>query len=636
MTAKLFTFCMLLLACVTSLSQDAISEFKDYPAHQVNLTSCPFDPEAEAIVLFDVTQAEHDDEYQLIQTRHVRIKVLSDKAVDEGNITIPYYHKNGFEFVKNVQGAVMTIETDGSRIIKEIRRSDIFDTKVNENYSEVKFALPNVKAGSILEYKFTRVSKSYNGLRDWHFQREIPTLFSSISVVILPGAEFSYVVHKKVDLPIKIDHNKNTGTAYFTMTNIAGLRDEPFMDAAKDYLQRVEFQLSSYTSFGNKVNYISKWADITKQLMSESYFGKAITKKVSDAQPVVDEANKLLTPSEKMLFLHNFIRKNFAWTKYHSYVATDGLKKVWENKKGTNGEINLLLINLLKQAGVEAYPALVSERNHGSVNPATPILDQFSTVVAYVVIDAKKYVLDATDEFTPANLVPFKYLNTSAFLINDNKGQIITLNDQEKSHLNIVNFNADIDKDGIVHGETTIISSDYAKVERSKTARQGSDKFIKEYISRSKEMKVDSLKIKENDTAGLEQHFHFATPTAETGNFHLLDINLFTGLEKNPFNNTNRFTQINYGSRYQTVVNQQYTLAEGSKADDLPKDVQLKMFDNSLEFSRSIKYVNNLLKVQIIFKINTPVISVGNYAQLKEFYAAMLKLLNDHVIIKSS
>lgn len=87
-------------------------------------------------------------------------------------------------------------------------------------------------------------------------------------------------------------------------------------------------------------------------------------------------------------------------------------------KSGTSGEINLILVNLLKEAGLEAYPMLVSERFHGKVNVAYPFIEQFNSVFACVIINNKKHYLDATDKAIAPHLTPSSILNTTAFLVN--------------------------------------------------------------------------------------------------------------------------------------------------------------------------------------------------------------------------
>jgi hypothetical protein len=59
------------------------------------------------------------------------------------------------------------------------------------------------------------------------------------------------------------------------------------------------------------------------------------------------------------------------------------------------GEINLMLVNLLKEAGLNAHPVLVSTHENGVVNPVDagtfdyPGFHQFNKVPAYVKIDGR-------------------------------------------------------------------------------------------------------------------------------------------------------------------------------------------------------------------------------------------------------
>ncbi len=61
-----------------------------------------------------------------------------------------------------------------------------------------------------------------------------------------------------------------------------------------------------------------------------------------------------------MATIHNYVRKNMEWNNYGGIWALNGVKSAWKDKKGTSGEINLILVNLLKDAGLKASPLLVS------------------------------------------------------------------------------------------------------------------------------------------------------------------------------------------------------------------------------------------------------------------------------------
>src|SRR5678816_3995561 len=94
-------------------------------------------------------------------------------------------------------------------------------------FSKMKFAMPNVKPGSIIEYRYEILQKNYD-LKEWSFQSDIPTLKSCYLVHIHPRGEFSYVVTKKPNYPVVIKPIKDEGKIYFEMNNIPGLRTEPY------------------------------------------------------------------------------------------------------------------------------------------------------------------------------------------------------------------------------------------------------------------------------------------------------------------------------------------------------------------------------------------------------------------------
>ena len=88
-TAVFFTF----FICSGAYAQMDFPEFGKFTTEEISLKQCPFDPEAEAIILLDKAVVNYDEEYHMITERRVRIKILSEKGIDRANIIIPFYHK---------------------------------------------------------------------------------------------------------------------------------------------------------------------------------------------------------------------------------------------------------------------------------------------------------------------------------------------------------------------------------------------------------------------------------------------------------------------------------------------------------------------------------------------------------------
>lgn len=620
-------------------AQTTLPEFGEITAEERSLTECPFDKEADAVVIFDEASADHNEQYNLIFTRRIKIKILKPKGIRYGDIALHYRHKDDVQYITNIEAYTCNYTHNGTiPDIKKVPTSAIYRQKINEQWSVVKIPMPDVQVGSIIEYKYITNSKSYSYLDDWYFQQEQPVMQSHFSLAIMPNYEFAYRVFKSEQLPIVIKQEKGSGRIYFEMNNIAGLRDEPFMDAEKDYLQHVEFQLSGYQgAFGGTTKYMTNWAEVTREVMGYPSFGLQLNKNIPVDEAWMNKIKATPSPFEKMSDVYNFVYKNINWDGFGGIVAVNGVKEAWEKKKGSSGDINLLLINLLKEAGLEVYPILVSERGHGKVNPEYPFIDQFNKVMAYVLIDDKKYVLDAAGPYTPPFMIPFPVINTKAFVVNRKKGGIITLTETTKKDQNTVSIHARIDESGAMTGQATILSDEYARLTRVRAWERDKENFREKYFAIYQDgLKMDSLVMHnlDNDSLPLEQQFGFSIPPTVSGDYKLINLNLFSGIAKNPFISDIRFTNIDYGCLQSHLVVETIELPQSLKVESLPKNIRMIMPDTSITLTRILDVKDNLLLVKYTIATTRSVFTADEYDYVKNFYKKMAEIMNEQVVLR--
>jgi hypothetical protein len=639
---KRFVCSWLWLAIVNlCAAQTTLPEFGEITAAEKALTECSFDKEADAVVIFDEASADHNDQYNLIFNRRTRLKILKPRGNRHGDIAIRYIHKDDIEYINNIEAYTCNYTHNGTVAdIKKVPTAAIYRQKINERLSVVKIAMPDVQPGSIIEYKYTTTAKNYNYLEDWYFQGELPVMHSQFSLVVMPNYEFAYRVHKNEQLPIDIKQEKGSGRIRFEMNNIAGLRDEPFMDAEKDYLQHIEFQLSGYQgTFGGTTRYMTTWAEVTRELLMNPNFGIQLNKNIPVGEEWMNKIKAMSPPFERMAAIYNFVYKSIGWNGMGGIGSTNGVKETWEKKKGSSGDINLLLINLLKDAGLEVYPLLVSERGHGKVNPEYPFIDQFNKVMAYVLIDDKKYVLDAAGPYTPPFMIPFAVINTNAFVVNRKKGGIIALTETAKKDKNFVSIHAQIDDNGAMTGEADIQSNEYARLTRMRAWERDKDRFRENYfITYQAGLKMDSLIMHnlENDSMPLEQQFHFSLPPTVSGDYKLVNLNLFTGIAKNPFISDIRFTNIDYGCLQSYTVVETIELPASLKVESLPKNIRMIMPDTSITLSRLLEVKNNMIMVRYSIVTTRSVFTADEYDYVKDFYKKMAEIMNEQVVLKKN
>jgi hypothetical protein len=629
---------LLLLSVFKTYSQD----FPGYGLisnEELTMKECPFDKEANAIILLDEAISDHDDEYHLITYHHVRIKILNEKGFDAANVSLRYWRKDDFEFIDMLDAMVTNVDPSGRVTAENLSKKSFYKQNVNERIGTISFTFPNIKAGSIIEYKYRSFMKNYNGLGDWYFQKELPVVKSKYLLTILPNTEFTYGITKEDNIPVIADAKKETGKVYFEMNNIPALTDEPFMDAREDYLQKVVFQLSGYNNNGaGKAKFMTSWNEVIREMLATREFGGQLDKKIPGTDAFIAEIKKMTAEEDKMKSTYDYVKKNMSWNYVYSKYAGDGIKTPWEKKKGTSGEINLILINILRDADLEVYPVLVSERFHGKVKTDYPFIDQFNSVFACVIIKGRKYFLDATDTYTPAHIVPNNILNTTALIVNKKAGGLITIANDSLAYTDQVSTNLQLDANGVLSGEVNVKSIDYAGLKKRGDYREyGREKFIEKYYSK------DGFVINDfdflnpvNDSLPAEQKFKLSADLSGTGEYLYIPVNLFSGFEKNPFIANNRFSNVNFGYKRTIIATTSVSFPKNYVPDIIPKPVKMITPGKDILFTRNVVYDKefNSVSVVFVFDFKKSIYTSDEYPVLKEVYQKMFDFLKEPVVLK--
>ena len=616
-------------------AQDKFIEFGQVRHDEMKLKECSFDKSADAMILLDHAVAYFNDENNLITERRIRLKILKEKGVERGDIRIPFYSEGDFENIYNIEAVVFTPTADGDFEQKTLERKNIFTRQVNKLYSLVTFALPNVQVGSIIDYRYRSQMRSYGGLRSWEFQSDIPVVTSFYELSPLKNSEFSYKVYKMPQFPIQIIPNKEAGKIRFIMQNVPGLRDEVYTTTPRSFLQRVNFQFASYTNFIGKTNYTNTWQKLSQEMLDQRSFGSQAGKDLSSA-PFLKDLSPTLSKLEKLKQVFDFVRANIVWNHVYTPFSEDGVKTTLEKKNGNSGDINLLLVSLLRSAGVEAYPVLVSDRDHGIVDTLYSYLGQFNKVVAYATVDGRQYTLDGTDTRTPFFLVPPSLVNTTGFLVDKKRSGFVYFNNLPQKQQERILISGIVNGNGRMDAKAEVAEFEYAKLAKENKFRNEKTRFLDDLIKPHSFIKVDSFDIRglESDSAALQQDISFHCNLKKSGGFYLLNYNLFTGFNENPFITQYRFTDIDFGTKYSCTLIGNFALPDGFSAEALPANKMLVSPDKTLSVIRQMQLFGNMLSVKAVIEIKRELYEADEYNDVKLFFREMVELLNEPVLLK--
>ncbi|MGZ3754883.1 MAG: DUF3857 domain-containing protein [Mucilaginibacter sp.] len=658
---KFYTFCLVSAFALPAFAQKQAAapsptqEYGKINKEDLELKACDFEKDANAEVLFDKASVYYDQDFNIVMERHKRIKIFNDNGKDNANIRIEYYSINRYEDITGVQAETINLN-DGKIEITKIDKKQIFTQVIDKQRSALVFSLPNVKAGSVIEFKYRWQTNSLDNIPDWAFQDKIPEKYSELTTEI--PEYFDFTTQLRAPRPFakyttgSESKTLSTGdamhplmftayTAVRAMDNVKSLPDEPYMSSSADNRQCILFHLTTFLPPGGFVkSYSNTWAKVGAILADDEDFGKQLKRKLTNEDAIINKAKALKTNDEKIAFVFNEVKNTVKWDENDRWYTNDGTSKAWDKKTGNSAEVNLILYHLLNASGVKAFPMVVSTREHGKVNPSYSFLYQFNRAVVYIPVDStKKYILDATSKYNIYNEIPDDLLNSSGLYIDkENKVYNLIFLKKESPVKQVTLINAEIKPEGKLSGTAQISSPSYARIKTIKRYNtDGEKKYIDYLRENDNSLKIASVKFGDMqvDTVPLLQNIEFTLDlTSSDGNYIYFNPNLFTSLHNNPFKSENRDTNIDFGYLRDYQISGNYKIPVGYKVEALPKSIAMTMPDKSIVFRRALAEQDGAISVYYLISHKKNLYFTNDYPDVYAFYKKMHELLDEQIVLK--
>jgi Domain of Unknown Function with PDB structure (DUF3857) len=632
---KLVIFFGLLLIFGPSQAQDKLPSFGEIDKADLEMKDCGFDPGAEAVVLLSVGEIQYaylqNSGWLLEGEYRFRIKILKESALKMANVKIRFYNKGRMEDLTNLGGITYNLDNDGNILQSKLERKEKYKKNIDEVLGETSFAMPDVRVGSVIEYRYKISVSTFGIIPSWNFQQEIPVKYSAYRVVIPQGFQFTVQTISRQPLEKK---NTKAGGTWYIMRNIPAFKKEPMSAGESNYLQSVAFQLSKIDVPG--YFYESTWPKIIESLLADRDFGDILKTNISIGDELSAALTGVTSIKEKMHIIYNYVQRNMLWNEdyaiepYNSFTFFDA----WDKKMGSIADINFMLIKLLQKAGIDAKPLLVSTKGNGAININYPSLNQFDAVMAYVKDGDQRYVMNAADKYNPYNLVPYDVVYTNALVVDKDNGGLVGLNNDKKFQ-NDIYFTVYVDADGGLTGNAALTSYNYARNIRMDNYKKNK---LKELLEDNEGIKiqVDSISVKneKDEMKPFLQEIQFSGNMQASGGYYFLPFGLFAGLGKNPFVDENRITDIDFEYPKKYVISGSYILTDNFIADELPKNKKMLMPDSSIELTRMVQKENNIISFRFTLNFNTPAYTAESYPLVKEFFKKMYAILDERIVLK--
>lgn len=625
---------LLLVISYYGASAQKIPSFGKIDKAEFTKTECSYDKESTAEYLIDMAEVKYyfnSNDFVNETTRRIRIKIVNEKALELANVRLGFFSKSNRQNIRSVEGYTYNLNANGEVEETKLEKKAVIQQKIDENYDMLVFSMPNVKVGSVIEYRYEHSKRNYYEIEDWEFQRPYPVRYSEYNVEIPSVFEFTYLMRRS--LPVKESTEGIRGVKRFVMQEIPGLDREPFMSCSKDYLQRIDFQLRAVN--GNQI--MTTWEKLIETILEEESFGLQIKKNVYKNSRLPDELKKITNPIEQVNTLLSFVKNEVTWNGKSSMWAQEGIKQAVDKHNGNSADLNLLLVSLLRDAGFKAYPLLVSTRSNGKVNTTYPFLYQFSDVYVYTEVLGKPLVIDATNYTNPITQIPWDVQFTEGLLVDKEMAQFVKMGDMTHRFKLITSILGDISLDGKMTGSANVLAYEYAKDERLNSLRKGEKNYLNQYFGTPHpDFKFDSLQYsnKEIDSLPLDNSVQFSGSLNSSGDYLFYSPNFLLELEKNEFISEKRFTDVEFGytqyySMYATIRFQ-----SGLEPEELPKNIRMIMPDTSIILQRFVNKSENSISMRYSLEIKRPTFYADEYEFFKEFYAKLFEILNEQIVFR--
>jgi len=667
---KLLCFFFLFIVAY-SYGQFKAPKFGKIDPSELSMTRYEKDTAAGALILFDdgysYFATNGDGNFQIIFERHCRIKIFKKTAFQLANIKVRLYQSNADrkEVLSSLKAATFNVE-NGKMVLIKLEKENIFEENA-KNYTVKKFTFPQIKEGSIIEYSYTITSDFLYNFRGWVFQHTYPALWCQYQSRI--PEYFDYRPSSKGYLAFTLSKETQGNTSFtfyneytpdggglskkesnvvqastkdhlYAISDVPAFKSEPNIDCEDNYIQAIEFELSSVQFPGSlRKTFTETWESVNQKLIEDEDFGKLLKTNGFIKDTVNFICKDKTSDLEKASAIYSYLQKRMKWNGYYSIWALNGLKKTYKEHTGNSAEINILLTLMLQNAGLNANIVVFSTRDNGLSASIFPSISKFNSVLTKLTIDGKISLLDASSEFSPFGVLPVNDINGTGRVVNDLKGDEVEL-ETNTNYKEIKNYHLKINTEGTLTGTILSYYGGYAAMayRQALSKVKNNDDFIRKMLENQKGLSINGYDISNryNIDELLKDSLNVTIKdNAEViGNKILFTPLLYEAIEKNIYKLEDRKYPVNYNYPISETYIFEYIIPEGYQVESLPKPIRLKLPDNSVSMSFVIENAGD--KISILYKRNiTKMLFLPDeYQDLKEFYNLIVKAHSDKIILK--
>lgn len=602
---------------------------------ELKMTVYDKDSSAAAVMIFDNGESAAG-----VFSRHTRIKILKEGGYSWATVAVPVFRLNRFTgnpTLKNLNAATYNL-VDGRMETTKLESDGKFIEEFVKGINVIRFTMPKVKVGSIIEYKY----EIHSGFRNWEFQHLIPCQWSEYRLSVTDATVFR--THFTGYLAPIVNEEKFEGcrggqcqVRRWVMVNVPAFKEEPFIPYYRNYSSQVKFDMVSYSPPNSSPTlYITDWDALRRRYESQIFFDENVQGSGFLKKTTKELVDGLIAPDDKLRVIYDYVKNKMEWTGRNTLFTTE-LKNSFENSEGSSGDINLILLAMLRYAGLPADPVLSSTTKNGFIRQEVPSAEQFNQVMVWSDYKGKKILLDATDKYLAMEYLPQACLNGSGYVAAENNFRWVNLTEIPKTR-NVINLDLKAESNGDLNGKISFSKTGYeARNARERISKKGKSDYIKEAFKEKTVALKDTVMegtnkineaLKESYTMNLTEYVQVS------GDVMYIDPMIFAKEISNPFVSPTRNYPVDFEFPRETLYSLKLKIPDGFIVDELPQSKLSVLPENAGKFVYSISQADGTINVICQKSINRVLFSQDEYPALREFHSIIAAKHSEQIVLK--
>ena len=652
---------MMIGSWLTAAAQDDVNmKFGKPTKEEMAMTTYEADPQAEAVVLCRLTDVEYTVQTSsfLVDYREkCRIKVLKPSGAKYAKVVIPFqrnmsvgnnirgsrgsfmnipmdrisgnsafqeqdgsmsegvFGTDGDEMVEEVKATAFNME--GSKVVKSsLKKSDIVTTKVDDQNYLMEFTVPDVKEGTVIEYEYNIHSQLFWELHDWYAQCEIPVVYAKLDMNIPNYLIFNIEDHgiqrltytcTEGQLKYKVESDPlanqmwvKTNHYVYIGRNLKALPKDDYVWNLKDWSAGITAELKQYRLRGmTQMDFARTWEQIDEMILNTDGLGLQLNAH-SPLQAELQAAKvaEISDERERIAAVSQLVRSKVKWDgTYRMWPDEEGTNAVLKKGTGSSADVNMLLIQSLRDAGMQAWPVVLRTRDEGMMPYNFPSISKLNTFVVGVLSQngSQAFVDASSSEGYPDALSPQLLVDQARLVVASKKSQWVNLQKASRGKVNTV-IEATLSADGQLKGTQTVLRSGFGP-----------------------DMKAE-IPISLQGTAGADG-ISFSP-------YSLLPV------QNNPFADDQRLLPVEFPRTLSEQVLIIVKLPEGYDVSQVPQPIVVTTPDKGINGRLTTYATEGKVEIQYQFNINKASHPNKNYAAIKDMFTLFAQHSKDVLVAK--